>query len=252
MENEPLVRMVGICKSFGTVQAVKDVDFEVYPNEIVGLVGDNGAGKSTLIKILCGIYPPDKGEIYFEGRRVRFRSAKEPRELGIEVTHQDLALAEQLNVYRNVFLGREEIKTHLGMMSYLDDKKMASETRRLLENLQIKIPSVSSMVRTLSGGMRQAVAISKCAYFRAKLVIMDEPTAALGISEAEATLELIKRLKEVSSVVVITHNLQHIFYVVDRIVVLRHGQVVGSKLRLDTTQDEISGLILGRPTSLSS
>jgi len=231
--------MVGISKSFGTVQAVKDVDFEVYPNEIVGLVGDNGAGKSTLIKILCGIYPPDKGEIYFEGRRVRFRSAKEPRELGIEVTHQDLALAEQLNVYRNVFLGREEIKTHLGMMSYLDDKKMASETRRLLENLQINIPSVKSMVRTLSGGMRQAVAISKCAYSR------------LGISEAEATLELIKRLKEVSSVVVITHNLQHIFYVVDRIVVLRHGQVVGSKLRPDTTQDEISGLILGRPTSLS-
>jgi ABC-type sugar transport system ATPase subunit len=128
---------------------------------------------------------------------------------------------------------------------------MATETRRLLESLEINIPSVKSMVRTLSGGMRQAVAISKYAYFKAKLVIMDEPTAALGFSEAEATLELIKSLKKVSSVVVITHNLQHIFYVVDRIVVLRHGQVVGSKLREGTTQDEISALILGRPTSLS-
>lgn len=247
MEGAPLVRMVGISKSFGPVQALQDVDFEVYPNEIVGLVGDNGAGKTTLIKILCGVYQPDKGEIYFQQRRVKFKSAREARDLGIEVSHQDLALVDQLNVYRNIFLGSEETKRYLGIVSLLDEKKMANETDKLMDALKVRIPSVNSVVGTLSGGMKQAVAISRCVYFKAKLVILDEPTAALGVSEAEATLELIRRMKETSSVVVITHNLQHIFSVVDRIVVLRHGRIAGNRPRKDTTQDEIYAMILARP-----
>jgi len=249
MEGAPLVRMVGISKSFGLVQALQDADFEVYPNEIVGLVGDNGAGKTTLVKILCGVSQPDKGEIFFQGKRVKFKSAREARNLGIEVSHQDLALVDQLNVYRNIFLGSEETKRHLGMVSLLDEKKMANETDKLMEDLNVTIPSIKSPVRTLSGGMKQAVAISRCVYFSARLVILDEPTAALGVSEAEATLELIRRMKERSSVVVITHNLQHIFSVVDRIVVLRHGRIVGNSRRKDTTQDEIRALILGRAAS---
>jgi len=247
VKGAPLVRMVGISKSFGPVEALQDVDFEVYPNEIVGLVGDNGAGKTTLIKILCGVYQPDKGEIYFQERRVKFKSPREARDLGIEVSHQDLALVDQLNVYRNIFLGSEETKRHLGIVRLLDEKKMANETDKLMDALKVRIPSVNSVVGTLSGGMKQAVAISRCVYFKAKLVILDEPTAALGVSEAEATLELIRRMKETASVVVITHNLQHIFSVVDRIVVLRHGRIAGNRPRKDTTQDEIYAMILARP-----
>ncbi|HDD39660.1 MAG TPA: sugar ABC transporter ATP-binding protein [Nitrososphaeria archaeon] len=239
-EPAELVRMVNIHKWFGKVYALKGVDFTVNKAEVVGLVGDNGAGKSTLIKILSGVYKPDRGEIYFEGRRVSFASPADARRLGIETVYQDQALAPDLSILRNIFMGRE-LTTSFG---FLDLRKMMIESRKALETLGLHVRSPTETVGILSGGERQGVAIARALYFKAKLVILDEPTAALSIKETQKVLDFVKRLKEEGiSVIFITHNLYHVYEVADRFVVLFRGTKVADVPKSQTSIDMLSELI---------
>lgn len=247
METVPLVRMEGMSKAFERVRALEEVDLHVDRREILGLVGDNGAGKSTLIKILSGVHPADKGEIYFEGKRVHIADPMQARELGIETIYQDLALVDDLKIYRNIFLAREFKKRYLGIVRLLDEGKMKSEAEGVLKRLGIEIASTDDTVRTLSGGQKQCVALARSVYFDAKLLVMDEPTAALGVAESTLVLDMMRNLKEHGkSVIVITHNLAHIFSVCDRIMVLQHGRKVGERYTRDTSVDEITDMIIGR------
>ncbi len=242
----------GISKRFGAVQALKRVDFEVRYGEVVGLVGDNGAGKSTLMKILAGVLTPDEGEIYVEGEKAHIRSPHDARRYGIEMVYQDLALADNLDVTANIFLGREVDHRVWGFPTrVLNRRHMDRITGQLLEKLKIQIGSYRQKVRYLSGGQRQCVAIARTLLAKAKLVIMDEPTAALGVAEVDKVLDLIRRLKQEGvSVVFITHRLPHIFAVCDRIVVLRSGERVGERITSQTTMEEITQLIVGSKTDL--
>jgi len=239
--------MEGIHKYFGPVRALQGVDLVLHRHEVLGLVGDNGAGKSTLMKVLTGVYQPDRGQIYLEGRPTRFNNPHDSRAAGIEMVYQDLALAGNLHIAGNVFLGREPTRKYLGgLISLLDHKKMVEEARQLLERLKIDIRSVETRVETLSGGQRQAVAIARTMGFSAKVVIMDEPTAALAVKEVSKVLDLIKGLKEHDvSVILISHRMQDIFEVSDRIVVLRQGRKVGDLPRAETCMDEVVALITG-------
>ncbi len=221
--SEALLYAKDIYKSFGPVAALKGVTMAVGRGEVVGLLGDNGAGKSTLAKILVGLYRPDKGEIYFEGRRVSFKSPRDARMHGIEIVYQDLALVEDLPIYRNLFLGREPRRT-LGM---LDIEAMKRETERLLSEIGINVRRPDDVVRRLSGGERQAIAIARAVKFGAKLVILDEPTAALSVKETEFVLDYIGKLKGKGiSVIFITHNIFHVYTVADRFVILEHGSKI--------------------------
>lgn len=245
--NAPLVEMRGIYKSFGPVQALLGVDLVLGYNEVLGLVGDNAAGKSTLMKVLSGAYQPDVGEILFEGQPVRFQSPHESRMMGIEMVYQDFALAGNLSIVENVFLGREETQSYLGgLLHLLDEEKMAREAQRLLERLKIEVKSVRLRVENLSGGQRQAVAIGRATAFDARVIIMDEPTASLAVREVGKVLDLIRSLKEHGvSVITISHRLQDIFQVSDRVMVLRQGCKVGDVPIQQTSMDEIVALIVG-------
>ncbi|MCS7172656.1 MAG: ATP-binding cassette domain-containing protein [Armatimonadetes bacterium] len=241
----PLLRARGISKRFGAVQALRDVDVDLYAGEVLGLVGDNGAGKSTLIKILSGVYPPDAGSIDLEGRPVRFSSPREARAAGIETIYQDLALAENLDVAGNIFLGREP-GYGWGVLRILARRQMETASAQVLQRLEISLPSVRTLVRHLSGGQRQAVAISRAVYWEARIVIMDEPTAALGVRERARVLELVRRLREQGkSVLLISHSMPDIFAVCDRIVVLRRGLRVGERRTAQTTEEEIVRMMMG-------
>ena len=250
MAVEFLLEAKGIRKSFGAIQALKGVDFEVGYREIVGLVGDNGAGKSTLMKILAGALLPDDGEIWIEGKKAYISSPKEARQYGIEMVYQDLALAGNLDVSANVFLGREKTYYIRNLKTPVLHRRMMEQiAEELLMRLGARLPNLKQKVRYLSGGQRQAVAIARALLAKAKLVLMDEPTAALGVVEAERVLDLIRRLKEEGvSVVFITHRLPHIFAVCDRIIVLRAGQRVGERKTSETTMEEITQLIVGSKT----
>jgi|YelNatPaOPRAMG01_1025707.scaffolds.fasta_scaffold10596_7 ABC-type sugar transport system ATPase subunit len=242
----PIVEMIGIHKWFGGVHALKGVDFSVWPGEIVGLIGDNGAGKSTLIKILAGVYPPDKGQILFDGREVRFRSPKDAQNHGITTVYQELALVDTLDVAANIFLGREPA-TFGGesLFAFLSHTKMREMARKLLESLRIEMP-IEALVGTLSGGQRQAVAISRALRQEPKVVIMDEPTAALAVQEATKVLELARTLKEKGiSVIFISHTLPEVFSVADRIVVLRKGEKVADCPTQELTTEEAVKLMVG-------
>lgn len=244
MSNEQLVEMHGIYKYFGAVRALHNVNFAVLKGEVHGLVGDNGAGKSTLMKILSGAYQPDRGTITFDGKKVRFRSPFEARQLGIEMIYQDLALVPQLTVSENVFLGRESVR-HLGPIPFLRKRFMDEYARDAIKNLGIAVPSMRSKVRELSGGQQQAVAIARAIAFKAKLIIMDEPTAALGASAIAKVRESIRNLKEMGiSVIVISHRIEDIFAVGDRVTVLKHGEVIGTRLITETTPDEVVEMIV--------
>ena len=248
MNRELLLQMTGISKHFGGVTALQEVDFEVYENEIVGLVGDNGAGKSTLVKTLAGVYPPDSGQIVFQGKQVEFSHPSEANALGIQVIYQDLALVDTFNLPSNFFLGNEIMKKVCwGMCKFIDQKQMARVSRGFIkERLGISIDNWYDPVRVLSGGQRQAIPVAKAVYSTAKLIVMDEPTAALGVAEAEKLFEIIEKLKRDGiSVVMIAHNLEHIFRVVDRIVILRQSKRAGERLVSDTTTTEIVHLMLG-------
>ncbi|MFZ5992839.1 MAG: ATP-binding cassette domain-containing protein [Deinococcota bacterium] len=240
----PILEVRGITKRFGGVTALREVSFQLFPGEVLALAGDNGAGKSTLIKCISGVHPPDEGQVFFEGREVRFHNPREAREAGIETIYQDLALADNLDVGANVFLGREPMKRVLGV-PVLDRAKMRAEARTVLETLDIQT-TLDRPVSALSGGQRQAVAIGRAIYWKARLLIMDEPTAALGVPEQRKVVELIRRLKQQGvAVIFISHNLNDIFAVADRILVLLRGQKAGERRASETHGDEIVKLMVG-------
>jgi ABC-type sugar transport system ATPase subunit len=240
-DRQPLLEAKGISKAFGHVQALDNVDFELYPAEVVALIGDNGAGKSTLVKILSGIYRRDSGQIYFEGRPIELRGPKDAERLaGISTVYQDLALVGVRDVGSNIFLNMEP--TRLGI--FIDFKKLYAEARRVIDVLRIDMPSVKVNVAELSGGQRQGVAISRALARGRRIFILDEPTAALGVEQQHKVNDLILKLKdEGKTVLVISHNLEHVFAVADRLIVLRRGKRVGTRLKLQTTKEEIVGLI---------
>jgi D-xylose transport system ATP-binding protein len=242
-----VLALKGVSKSFGPVQALSDVDFEVQPAEVVALVGDNGAGKSTLVKTIAGIHPPDAGTISFEGKEVTIHGPSDAVQLGIATVYQDLALCDNLDVVENLFLGREEkSEGPAGFVGQLDEVDMEKQTGELLQNLAVTITSVRAEVGTMSGGQRQQVAIARSLLGEPKLVMLDEPTAALGVRQTAQVLELIKTLRERGyGVVVISHNLADVFQVADRIYVLRLGQKAGVFKAGETNQDEVVAAITG-------
>jgi ABC-type sugar transport system ATPase subunit len=243
---EPLLRAVELTKRFGGLTAVDKASIDIFPGEVVGLVGDNGAGKSTFIKMVSGAYRPDGGELYFDGKKVEFAGPRAARELGIETIYQDLALAENLDVGSNIFLGREIKNRYFGLVSTLDRRKMQDEAGKVLSRLEIHIPSLAQQIRNLSGGQRQTVAIARSIYWNAKLMIMDEPTAALGVSEQRKVLTLVRTLAgQHVPVIIISHNMQDVFAVADRIVVMRRGKKVGERIAAQTSPDEIVSLMVG-------
>ncbi len=242
----PILEVINLTKRFGGLVAVDRVNMQVFPGEVVGLLGDNGAGKSTLVKMISGVYQPDEGQILFQGKELKLSNPMEALKLGIETIYQDLALAENLNVYANIFLGREKVKKVLGFINVLDRNYMLEESRRVLKQLDIEIPSLRNKIQKLSGGQRQAVAISRSIYWNAKFLIMDEPTAALGVAEQQKVLALVRTLKAQGvPVIIISHQLHDVFSVADRLVVMRRGRKVGERLTRETTPDEIVGLIVG-------
>jgi D-xylose transport system ATP-binding protein len=242
----PVLALKGVSKSFGPVQALQDVDFEVQPGEVVALVGDNGAGKSTLVKTIAGIHPADSGTISFEGQEVTITDPTDAVALGIATVYQDLALCDNLDVVENLFLGREETGDGpAGVLHQLDEVGMEKQTGELLENLAVTITDVRAEVGTMSGGQRQQVAIARSLLGEPKLVMLDEPTAALGVRQTAQVLELIKRLRERGyGVLVISHNLADVFEVADRIFVLRLGKKAGEFDR-DANQDQVVAAITG-------
>jgi D-xylose transport system ATP-binding protein len=245
--SEPLLRTENVSKTFGPVQALDGVDFEVRAAEVVGLVGDNGAGKSTLVKIISGIQPPDEGSIYFDGRQVTIARPHDATVLGIATVYQDLALCDNLDVVANIFLGREEIGAGpSSVVRQLDETDMEHRAGELLRTLAVTITSLRGEVGTLSGGQRQQVAVARSLLGEPKVVLLDEPTAALGVPQTEQVLALIKRLRERGlGVVVISHNLANVFEVADRIFVLRLGRQAGDFDTASTTREAIVGAITG-------
>jgi D-xylose transport system ATP-binding protein len=237
LNDTPILELRRVSKRFGAVQALQEVDFAVRPGEVMALVGDNGAGKSTLIKCVAGIYPIDGGEIVFEGRPVNIHGPKDAARLGIEIVYQDLALADNLDVVQNMFLGRE-ILTPLRALDETTMEKRASET---LSGLSVTtIRSVRQTVAGLSGGQRQSVAVAKAVMWNSKLVILDEPTAALGVAQTRQVLDLVRRLGEQGlAVVLVSHNLHDIFEVADSITVLRLGQDVARFRTSETNQQQV-------------
>lgn len=248
MSNEvPIVELRDIKKSFGAVQALRGVDLALQQNEVLGLVGDNAAGKSTLMKVLSGAYIPDSGEIRIEGKKVHFAGPEHARQLGIEMVYQDFALANNLDVASNVFLGREVVRLNLGLLKVMNKRRMEQESRRLISRLRIDIASVKQKVENLSGGQRQAVAIGRSTAFNAKVIIMDEPTAALSVAATAQVLELIRELKrQGASIIIISHRLEDIFEAADRVTVLRQGRKVGDLPVQGTSLGEIRERVVAR------
>jgi D-xylose transport system ATP-binding protein len=247
LDGRPLLALHGVSKRFGAVQALDGVDLELRAGEVVGLVGDNGAGKSTLVKVISGIYIADEGEYRFEGEARRVGGPNDATALGVATVYQDLALCDNLDVVANLFVGREEIsRGPSGLIRELDEASMERQTGELLQTLTVRLPSVRQEVGTLSGGQRQSIAIARSLIGEAKVVLLDEPTAALGVAQTAQVLALIKRLREQGlGVVVISHNLADVFEVVDRIVVLRLGRNAGVFEVGDTTREEIVAAITG-------
>jgi D-xylose transport system ATP-binding protein len=236
--DRPLLECRGIEKRFGAVEVLKGVDFSVHAGEVMALVGDNGAGKSTLIKCIAGIHSTDGGEVFFEGEKTHIHGPKDAARLGIEVVYQDLALADNLDVVQNMFLGREET---YGALRQLDETTMEERASDTLKSLSVTtLDSVRRTVAGLSGGQRQSVAVAKAVMWNSKLVILDEPTAALGVAQTRQVLDLVKRLGHQGlAVVIISHNLHDVFEVADSITVLRLGKDVARFTTKDTTQQEV-------------
>jgi ABC-type sugar transport system ATPase subunit len=249
---EPLLSVKNMVKRFGGLTAVKDVSLDIYPGEVVGLVGDNGAGKSTLIKCVSGVYHPDEGIIYFEGREVRFSRPIEARSAGIETIYQDLALAGNLDVSANIFLGREIKRRYLrGLVQTLDEEYMLKESGHILDTLDIRFPNLKAQIEKLSGGQRQAVAIARAVYWNAKLMIMDEPTNNLGVPEQRKVLDLIRKLRDQGvPVILITHTLPDVFAVADRIVIMHRGRKVTEKRASETDSQEVVQYMVGAISDL--
>ncbi|WP_240232596.1 ATP-binding cassette domain-containing protein [Devosia lacusdianchii] len=243
---EALLDVRNLSKNFGAVQALKDFSMVVRPGEVVALAGDNGAGKTTLIKAISGVYKPSSGEIRLRGEPVSFSTPQEAREKGIETIYQDLALADNLSIGANIFLGREPMRRAFGFLPVLDRKKMADAAKSTMALLDFHVNRLEAPVSNFSGGQRQAVAIGRAVYWDAQILIMDEPTAALGVPEQRKVISLIHQLKaQGRGVIFISHNLQDIFAVSDRIVVLRRGVQAGERKISETTHDEVVKLMVG-------
>ncbi|HWQ15471.1 MAG TPA: ATP-binding cassette domain-containing protein [Roseiflexaceae bacterium] len=245
-EVTPVIEARGICKYFGAVTALENVNLRLMPGEVLGVVGDNGAGKSTLMKVLSGLYAPNKGEILVEGRPVHFQSPRDARERGIEMVYQDLALAGNMRIDENIFLGREQVRRLLGFIPVVDHKANTARAQEHLDKLRIHVKSVGQRVEELSGGQRQAVAIARATAFDARVVIMDEPTAALAIREVRKVLDLIKDLRHHGiSVILISHRMDDVFYVCDRVMALFHGRNFAEAPLSQTDRNEVIGWIMG-------
>jgi len=244
---KPLLQARGIYKSFGHVRALRGCDFDIYPGEVVAMIGDNGAGKSTLVKILAGVQPPDNGEIIFDGQPVTLADPTAAQRLGIETVYQDLALAPDLNPAANLFLGREILRPGLlGKLGFLDNAAMVEQTRAAFTSLGAGVQSETVPVASLSGGQRQSIAVSRAATWANRLVIMDEPTAALGVVQSKAVLELIKRVSDQGiAVVIISHNMPEVLEVSDRVEVLRLGERVARFQTGEANMDLLVGAMTG-------
>jgi ABC-type sugar transport system ATPase subunit len=244
---EAMLSVKNLVKRFGGLTAVNDVSFELYPGEVVGLVGDNAAGKSTLIKCISGVYQADEGEIFFQGRRAHFARPIDARQAGIETIYQDLALAGNLGVSANIFMGREVKRKYLGgAVHTLDETFMSAASRKVLDMLDIRFANFGEKIEKLSGGQRQAVAIARAVYWQAKLMIMDEPTNNLGVVEQHKVLDLIGKLREEQvPVILISHTLPDVFAVTNRIVVMHRGRRVAEKRTSETNSREIVQYMVG-------
>lgn len=245
---EPILQAENISKSFGAVLALQHVSLDIYPGEIAGLVGDNGAGKSTLIKILSAVIRPDSGAIKFDGHPAHFSSPSEARARGIETVYQDLALAGNMSIWANIFLGRERT---IGpkALHLLDKRAMAREAQAMLEKLDLNVPPIHSTVASLSGGQRQAIAIARAAAWGSRVIILDEPTAALGVAETHAVEEVILGLRDQGfGLLMVSHNMPQIHRLSDRVWVLRRGQMLDHCRTADTEMEEIVSLITGAAT----
>jgi D-xylose transport system ATP-binding protein len=225
-EGQPRLALKGVGKRYGSVEALNSVDFEVYPGEIVALVGDNGAGKTTLLKTIAGAHQPDEGDIFYQGAPVQIHSPQAASKLGIAVVYQDLALCDNLDIVGNLYLGREQKRS---LTRLLFENEMELRTRQILDQLSVTVPSLRRPVATLSGGQRQSVAVSRAVLWGSNVVLLDEPTAALGVEQTAMVARLIRQLRDRDiSVVLISHNLAEVFSIADRIVVLRLGRRVGT------------------------
>ena len=242
----PLIEARSISKHFGAVTALEEVNLSLMPGEVLGVVGDNGAGKSTLMKILAGLYPPSQGQLIVQGQPLQFSSPKDARDRGIEMVYQDLALAGNLRIDENIFLGREQTRRVLGFIPVVHHRANMRQAQEHLERLRIHVKSVSQRVEELSGGQRQAVAIARATAFDAKVIIMDEPTSALAIKEVRKVLDLIKDLRTHGiGVILISHRLDDVFYVCDRVMALFHGRNFAEAPLGRTDRNEVIGWIMG-------
>ena len=243
---QPILDIRAVSKRFGGVEALKKVSLQLHPGEVVALAGDNGAGKSTLTKMISGVYGADGGEILLDGRAVNFASPEAARGEGIETIYQDLALADNLSIGANIFLGREPMRRAFGFLPVLDRRAMAIAAKETMATLDFHVDRLDAPIGLFSGGQRQAVAIGRAIYWNARVILMDEPTAALGVPEQRKVLALIRTLKSQGrGVIFISHNLQDIFAVSDRIVVLRRGSLAGERRIEDTNHDEVVKLMIG-------
>jgi ribose transport system ATP-binding protein len=245
--SEPVLSIRGLVKRFGGLTAVKSVDLDINAGEVVALLGDNGAGKSTLIKCVSGVHRAEEGEIFFAGHKTQFSKPIDARAAGIETIYQDLALANNLDVPSNIFLGREMKHRYLGgVVKTLDNKTMLRESRQSLATLDIQFPTLTQPIESLSGGQRQAVAIARAVYWKARLMIMDEPTNNLGVPEQQKVLELIRKLRDQGTpVILITHTMPDVFAVADRVVVMHRGRKVAEKRTSETNTNELVQYMVG-------
>ena len=242
--SEEVLRTEHVSKSFGRVTALRDASITLKKGEVLGLLGDNGAGKSTLMKILTGFHKPTSGKIFFEGREVELKSVSHARSLGIEPVYQDLALINEVNVYRNMFLQRELMWG--GPLQILSDRTMRERAKEQLKAMGVNIPSVDVEISKLSGGQRQAIAVARSVYANAKVLLLDEPTAAMGVRESAMILDVIKRLKEKAevSVIIVAHNYAHVFDVCDRLNLLQNGRITFDRATKETSIEELLNLVL--------
>lgn len=246
MNSQPILKIRGLTKHYGGVKALTEANFSLAPGEHAAIVGDNGAGKSTFVRLITGAEQPNSGTICLDDQEVQFASPLDARDQGMETVYQTLALAEDLDVPANIFLGREKVLVNLGPLSILDHKKMREESVSMLSTTGVKIQDLSETLRGMSGGQRQCVAIARAAGFAKKLIILDEPTAALGIQETARVEEIIKGLKQRGvPLIIISHNLRQVFDLVDRIWVFRQGRIVASVLTASSNPEQIVGLITG-------
>lgn len=249
LKKEVVLETKDLCKDFGAIKAVNEVNMKLYKNEIVAIVGDNGAGKSTLIKIISGIYPRDRGEIYLNGKKVIINNPADAKKLGIETVYQEKGIIPEFNAAQNLFLGREKLVNNglAKFFKYMDETYMKKETIKLLKNIGITLKNVNTKINNLSGGQRQTVVVGRAVYWGGKILIFDEPTNNLGAIQEKKVINLIKTIRKQYnlSIIIISHNISHVFELVDRIIVLRNGEVIGERIKSKTNPNEIVSMITG-------